>query len=102
MFINGVSISYPVAAVKRGSNIVIDKRDEFIIKKVMKRYYDMEYVAYFFDKRTKKDYLVFCYNGDMSDSKIIEVRGHDAIIINGGINDEELSKLPEDNVWRYI
>lgn len=101
MFNNEVSKNYPVKAKRAGSNIVLDTHEKALISKVMKRYYEMDFISDFQDKKREKYYLVFAYHGDMSQSKIIEIKPFAYIIIDG-VNESELEKIPQDGTYYFI
>ena len=67
----------------------------------MKRYFEMDFISSFQDKKREKSYFVFAYHGDMSQSKIIEIKPFACIIIDGAI-DSELERIPRDGIYYFI
>lgn len=107
-FVNEVSKKYPVNAKRAGNNIVLSNNSYTVVKAVMKRYFEMDLYSGFTGK-DGKIFKVYCYHGDMSDSKIVEIRDHDAVIINACIDhvgdvlvNTELAKIPQDGTCYYI
>ena len=109
-FVNEVSKNYPVTAKRCGNNIVLGKSalSYTVLKAVMKRYFEMELFGGFTGKNGKT-YKVYCYHGDMSDSKIVEIRDYDCVIIDACIDhvggvlvNTELAKIPQDGICYYI
>lgn len=110
-FSNEVSANYPVTARRAGNNIVLGKSarvSSTVLKAVMKRYYDMDEVGQFNTKEGKW-FKVFAYRGDLSDSKMVEMRDWDCVVIGGCIDNvgdvfvnTELAKIPQDGICYYI
>lgn len=107
-FNNEVSKKYPVNAKRAGNNIVINNKSYTVVNAVMKRYFEMDLYSGFTGK-DGKIFKVYCYRGDMSDSKIVELRDYDAVIINACIDNvggvlvkTELAKIPQDGICYYI